>query len=81
MNIASSLQRLLAVLLLAAVSACATVPAPGQKASPAAAIDPWENWNRKVFAFNEGVDEAMFISQLPMQRHWPAPSRRLTLCQ
>ena len=71
MNIASSLQpslkpslkpflkRALAVLLLAMVSACATVPAPGQKASPAAAIDPWENWNRKVFAFNEGVDEAV----------------------
>ncbi len=24
---------------------------PGQK------LDPWENWNRKVFAFNEGLDE------------------------
>lgn len=20
-------------------------------------LDPWENWNRKVFAFNEGLDE------------------------
>ena len=24
---------------------------PGQR------LDPWENWNRKVFAFNEGLDE------------------------
>ena len=33
---------------------CATVQqargGPGQK------LDPWENWNRKVFAFNEGLD-------------------------
>ena len=26
---------------------------PGQK------LDPWENWNRKVFAFNESLDEAV----------------------
>lgn len=34
---------------------CATVReargGPGQR------LDPWENWNRKVFAFNEGLDE------------------------
>ena len=33
---------------------CATVQqargGQGQK------LDPWENWNRKVFAFNEGLD-------------------------
>lgn len=37
------------------VSGCSTLGAarggPGQK------LDPWENWNRKVFAFNEGLDE------------------------
>jgi len=48
------------VLALAAIAAslvlggCATVQqargGPGQK------LDPWENWNRKVFAFNEGLD-------------------------
>jgi phospholipid-binding lipoprotein MlaA len=25
--------------------------------TPAQRLDPWENWNRKVFAFNEGLDE------------------------
>ena len=34
---------------------CTTIRAarggPGQK------LDPWENWNRKVFNFNEGLDE------------------------
>ncbi|MEO7337486.1 MAG: VacJ family lipoprotein [Caldimonas sp.] len=24
---------------------------------PGGRLDPWENWNRKVFAFNEGLDE------------------------
>ena len=45
------------VLLLAAtllISACATLKdargGAGQK------LDPWENWNRKVFAFNEALD-------------------------
>ena len=37
-----------------ALGGCATVQqargGPGQK------LDPWENWNRKVFAFNEGLD-------------------------
>lgn len=36
-------------------SGCGTVRqargGPGQK------LDPWENWNRKVFSFNEGLDE------------------------
>ncbi|MEO8807198.1 MAG: VacJ family lipoprotein [Burkholderiaceae bacterium] len=45
------------VLLLAAtllLGACETIKVarggPGQK------LDPWESWNRKVFAFNEGLD-------------------------
>ena len=41
-------------LLLAAVlaSGCSTLArTPGER------LDPWENWNRKVFAFNEGLDE------------------------
>jgi phospholipid-binding lipoprotein MlaA len=37
------------------LSGCATIETarggPGQK------LDPWENWNRKVFAFNEALDE------------------------
>ena len=39
------------------LSGCSTIQAarggPGQK------LDPWENWNRKVFAFNEGLDKAV----------------------
>ena len=50
-------RRLLVVLstLLLALGGCASVQeargGPGQR------LDPWENWNRKVFAFNEGLDE------------------------
>lgn len=38
-----------------------TAAAPAAAASTAAAhpTDPWENWNRKVFAFNEAVDTAV----------------------
>lgn len=51
----------------ALVSGCATVPPTGSPtgsgaaAAPAAPAtpDPWENWNRKVFAFNEGLDAAV----------------------
>ena len=40
------------VALLAGCSSIQTGrTAPGQR------LDPWENWNRKVFAFNEGLDE------------------------
>ncbi|MDP2005441.1 MAG: VacJ family lipoprotein [Rubrivivax sp.] len=44
---------MLAVLVL---NGCATVPGGASAPSPA---DPWENWNRKVFAFNESVDAAV----------------------
>lgn len=27
------------------------------RGGPGARLDPWEKWNRKVFAFNEGLDE------------------------
>jgi phospholipid-binding lipoprotein MlaA len=44
-----------AALLAAAVllSGCSTFRArtPGDR------VDPWENWNRKVFGFNEGLDQ------------------------
>lgn len=61
----SRLRHGLAAVLFAAVAAlsagCATVPADGT-APPARATvphDPWEAFNRKVFAFNEAVDEAV----------------------
>jgi phospholipid-binding lipoprotein MlaA len=49
---------LAALLLAAALAGCASVPAGGN-AGPANPADPWENWNRKVFAFNDVVDEAV----------------------
>lgn len=51
-------RRLKAVLLLAAVAGlagCATVPADAGRSRQ----DPWERFNRHVFAFNEAVDEAV----------------------
>jgi len=43
------------LLSMALLAGCSTIQtgrtAPGQR------LDPWENWNRKVFAFNEGLDE------------------------
>jgi phospholipid-binding lipoprotein MlaA len=59
-------KRIAASLVLAATLAlagCATTGAPPAGGSaPAVAtnpVDPWEAWNRKVFAFNETVDEAV----------------------
>lgn len=53
----------LAVLLATLGAGCATVPAAGSAggatAQAAAPADPWEAWNRKVFAFNEAIDEAV----------------------
>jgi phospholipid-binding lipoprotein MlaA len=53
-----------AVLALALLAGgCATAPggAPGAAAAAPAThpADPWENWNRKVYAFNDAVDEAV----------------------
>jgi phospholipid-binding lipoprotein MlaA len=47
---------LLPAVLAAAVAlgGCATVA--DARGGPGARLDPWENWNRKVFAFNEGLD-------------------------
>lgn len=53
--------------VLALGTGCATAPppvAPGADAAaaapkPAPKTDPWENWNRKVFAFNDAVDSAV----------------------
>jgi len=51
------------VLLAALASGCASVaparPATGAAPTVAATPDPWENWNRKVFALNESVDVAV----------------------
>jgi phospholipid-binding lipoprotein MlaA len=45
-----------AALALAVLAGCATT-APTGRQSAGQKLDPWENWNRKVFTFNEGLDE------------------------
>src|SRR5687768_16382240 len=58
MNFRYSWGRLFIVLLSAVLlQGCSTLKearrGPGQR------LDPWENWNRKVFSFNESVDQAV----------------------
>ncbi len=51
----------LAATALAGLAGCATVP-PGSASAPVAATtpaDPWEAWNRQVYAFNDAVDGAV----------------------
>jgi phospholipid-binding lipoprotein MlaA len=43
------------VCVAALMSGCATLREA--RGSAGDKLDPWENWNRKVFAFNEGLDE------------------------
>ena len=47
----------MAALVCAAVllAGCSTLR--DARGGPGQRLDPWENWNRKVFAFNEGLDE------------------------
>jgi phospholipid-binding lipoprotein MlaA len=42
-----------ALLLLTVLQGCSTLGAK----TPGDRVDPWEKWNRKVFAFNERLDE------------------------
>lgn len=51
------MRRALAIAALALAAGCASVP-PGA-ATAINPVDPWERWNRKVFAFNEALDEAV----------------------
>jgi phospholipid-binding lipoprotein MlaA len=48
---------ILAALVIIALAGCQTIRegrgGPGQR------LDPWENWNRKVFNFNEDLDNAL----------------------
>lgn len=41
--------------MLLVLAGCATIK--DARGGPGKRLDPWENWNRKVFAFNEGLDE------------------------
>ena len=44
-------------LLALALVGCTTIQAA--RGGPGQRLDPWENWNRKVFRFNEDVDQAV----------------------
>ncbi len=58
-----------------ALTGCATAPAqtPGAAPAPAAAptatspADPWEGFNRRVFAFNQVIDDAVLV---PLATAW-----------
>lgn len=54
----ASLTRCLRVVVLCAsvvLGGCATIQ--DARSGPGQRLDPWESWNRKVFSFNEGLDE------------------------
>ena len=56
MRAARRLHGALAIGTLLLAAGCATVPAGTAQLNP---VDPWEAWNRKVFAFNDTIDEAV----------------------
>ena len=45
------------IALAVAVTGCSTIQ--NARGGPGQRLDPWEQWNRKVFAFNEGLDESI----------------------
>ena len=49
-------RRALAAAALVLLTGCATTPAGGGAGAP---NDPWESWNRKVYSFNDSVDQAV----------------------
>lgn len=70
----AALRTTLAAAVLALAAGCASVPASQADAATSAAAsvplnpaDPWERWNRKVFAFNEAIDRAVLE---PVARAW-----------
>jgi len=50
---------LAAALALAVLGGCATVPAAGDTPVPANPVDPWQNFNRRIYDFNEVLDESL----------------------
>jgi phospholipid-binding lipoprotein MlaA len=73
MNFVHRLAPLLALVLVTGlVSACATAPVDEDAAVP----DPYEDWNRGFYAFNDGLDKAIIA---PMAEVYvavtPAPAR------
>ncbi len=52
-----SLLRIASLITAFALAGCTTIQAA--RGGPGQRLDPWENWNRKVFNFNEDVDRAV----------------------
>ncbi len=59
MTVGPGLRVAVPVVLAAALGGCATTSA--QPTRPGVQSDPFERWNRKVFAFNEGLDEHVLV--------------------
>ena len=59
MTVGPGLRVAVPVVLAAALGGCATTSA--QPPRPGVQSDPFERWNRKVFAFNEGLDEHVLV--------------------
>lgn len=53
-----TLRRIAVLLAVALLAGCATTMQQA-RGGPGQRLDPWENWNRKVFAFNETVDRTV----------------------
>lgn len=63
------------VCAVALLGGCATLN--DIRGGPGAKLDPWEKWNRKVFAFNEGLDEYVLKPVATAYSNVvPAPVRR-----
>ncbi|MBC7958007.1 MAG: VacJ family lipoprotein [Cytophagales bacterium] len=61
---------------LVLLTGCATTGAGGPKTAVQKA-DPWESWNRKVYAFNDSVDEAVVKpAAITYTKIVPQPIRR-----
>jgi phospholipid-binding lipoprotein MlaA len=58
---------LVALLLVGGCATTTTLPVSAAVANP---VDPWESWNRKVFAFNDAVDEAVLKPVAEAYRDW-----------
>ena len=53
----SLLSKGLMLVLVVALSACQVLPTLPGHVSKGQKLDPWETWNRKVFSFNDSLDE------------------------
>lgn len=62
-----------------AVSGCAAPAAPGTPQASDDFNDPWENTNREIFSFNQGVDEAVLVPVAKTYRTVLPPPMRQSL--